>query len=84
MLHMWWSGFVLKTGRHEVPGLIPSRACPPSHSEFSIIFSQNLRKYGLGSLRKPLPPTECIPPVGPGPTSLKILQLTHANQNNDE
>ena len=30
----------LKTGRREVPGAIPGRACRPSRSEFSVVFSE--------------------------------------------
>ena len=30
----------LKTGRWEGPGLNPGRACPPSRSEFSVVFSE--------------------------------------------
>ena len=30
----------LKTGRREVPGSNPVRACRPSHSEFSVDFSE--------------------------------------------
>ena len=30
----------LKTGRREVPGSNPGRACRPSRSEFSVVFSE--------------------------------------------
>ena len=30
----------LRTGRREVPGSNPGRACRPSHSEFSVVFSE--------------------------------------------
>ena len=30
----------LKTGRQEVPGPNPGRACRPSSSEFSVVFSE--------------------------------------------
>ena len=30
----------LKTGRRQVPGSNPGRACRPSHSEFSLVFSE--------------------------------------------
>ena len=36
----WWSGSAHKTGRREVPGSIPNRACRPNSSEFSVIFSE--------------------------------------------
>ena len=29
-----------KTGRREVPGSIPGRACRPSRSKFSVVFSE--------------------------------------------
>ena len=64
----------LKTGRREVPGLNPGRACRPSRSEFSEL--RNSRKHGLGSLRKT--PMEDTPPIGLGPTSGQLalnLQL---------
>ena len=38
--HQWQSGSVLKTGRREVPGSIPGGACRPSHSKFSVVFSE--------------------------------------------
>ena len=38
--HQWPSGSTLKTGRRKVPGSIPGRACRPSRSEFSVIFSE--------------------------------------------
>ena len=34
------SAVTLKTGRREVPGSNPSRACRPSRSEFSVVFSE--------------------------------------------
>ena len=49
----------LKTGKREVPGSNPGRACRPRG------FLRNSRKYGLGSLRKT--PTEGTPPIGLGP-----------------
>ena len=30
----------LKTGRRELPGSNPGRACRPSRSEFSVVFSE--------------------------------------------
>ena len=37
--HKWLSDSELKTGRREVPGSIPGRACQPSRSEFTVVFS---------------------------------------------
>ena len=37
--HKWLSGSALKTGRREVRGLIPARACQPSRLEFLAVFS---------------------------------------------
>ena len=34
------SAVTLKTGRQEVPGSNPGRACRPSRSEFSVVFSE--------------------------------------------
>ena len=34
------SAVTLKTGRREVPGSNPGRACRPSRSEFSVVFSE--------------------------------------------
>ena len=34
------SAVTLKTGRLEVPGSNPGRACRPSRSEFSVVFSE--------------------------------------------
>ena len=36
----WRSGSALKTGRREVPGSIPGRACRPGRLEFSVVFSE--------------------------------------------
>ena len=46
--HFLTSGGVvaLKTGRREVPGSNPGRACRPSRSEFSVIFSENRLNTG--------------------------------------
>ena len=57
------SGFALKTGRREVPGSVPGRTCRPSLSEVSVAFLRNMRKYGLGTLKKI--PKEGTPPAGP-------------------
>ena len=56
----------LKTGRWEVQGSNPGRACRPSRFEFSVVFLRNSRKYGLESLRKT--PTEDTAPTDPGLT----------------
>ena len=55
----------LKTGRREVPGSIPGRACRPSRSEIFVVFFRNSRKFGQISLRKTL--TEGTPSIGLGP-----------------
>ena len=73
----------LKIGRRQVPDSNPGRACRPSRS-FGVFrgFLQNLRKYGLRSLRKT--PTEGTIPVGPGPTSEQLalhLQPTIIRKN---
>ena len=54
-----------RPGRWEVRGSILGRACQPSFSEFSMVFSET-RVNGLGSLRKT--PMKGNPPIGPGPT----------------
>ena len=54
-----------KTGRREVPGSVPGRACQPNCLEFSAVFSETHVNNGLGSLRKT--PTEGIPPIGLDP-----------------
>ena len=38
--HQWPRGSALKTGRQVVPGSNPDRAYRPSHSEFSVDFSE--------------------------------------------
>ena len=42
------SGRVIKleTGRREVPGSNPGCACRPSHSEFSVVFSETRVNMG--------------------------------------
>ena len=37
--HRWLSVSAFKTGRRGVPDLIPGRACQPSRSEFTVVFS---------------------------------------------
>ena len=34
------AGYAPNVGRREVPGSIPGRACRPSRSEFSLVFSE--------------------------------------------
>ena len=43
--HQWFSD-TLKTGRRKVPGSIPGRACRPSRSEFSMVFSETSKNTG--------------------------------------
>ena len=42
----------LKTGRREVPGSNPGRACRPSHSEFSMIFFETSVNTGYDPLER--------------------------------
>ena len=65
--HQWRIASEIKAGRRKVTGSIPVHAGLPSRSEFSAVFLQNSRKYGLGSLRKT--PTEGAPRIIPGPIS---------------
>ena len=58
--HQWLSGSVLQTGRREVPGSITDRACRPSCSEFSEIFSEILVNTGWHPLGRS--PTVGFPP----------------------
>ena len=58
------SAVTLKTGRREVPGSNPGRACRPSRSEFTVIFFETR----VDPFRQ-TPPTEGTPPIVPGPTS---------------
>ena len=55
-----------KTGGSEMPGLVPSRACQPSRSGFSLVFCETVVKTGYDPLDRP--PMECIRYVGLGPT----------------
>ena len=41
-----WQPVTLKTGRWEVPGSNPGRACRPSRSEFSVVFSETSINVG--------------------------------------
>ena len=38
--HQGLRGSALKTGRREVPGSIPGRACRPRRSDFSVVFTE--------------------------------------------
>ena len=67
MLHQRPSDSALKSGKREVPGSIPGRACRPSCLEFSVVFSETHKNTCQDSLERP--PTEGITPIGPGPTS---------------
>ena len=40
------SAATFKTGRREVPGSKPGRACQPSRSEFSVVFSETRLNMG--------------------------------------
>ena len=44
----------LKTGRRKVPGSIPGRACRPSRSEFSVVFSETRVNTGQDPLERRL------------------------------
>ena len=46
LLHQWRSDSVLKTGKWEMTGFIPSRAFRSSRSEFSVVFSETRVKTG--------------------------------------
>ena len=67
MPHQWRSGIALKADRREGPCSIPGRAFRPSHTEFSVGFLRNSRKYELRSLRKT--PTEGTLLIGSCPES---------------
>ena len=45
--HQWRSGSALKACKWELPGSISGRACRPSRSEISVVFSETRVKYGL-------------------------------------
>ena len=62
----WLRGSELKTGKREVPGSISSRAYWHSRLEFSVVFHQNSRKYGLESFKKTR--MEDIPHIVSGPS----------------
>ena len=51
--HQWQSGSALKTGRREMPGSIPGRACRPSRSEFSVVFFETRVKTGQDPFERP-------------------------------
>ena len=58
-LHQWPSGSALKTGRREVPGAIPGRACRPSRSDFLWFFSETRVNTGQDLLERP--PQRALP-----------------------
>ena len=53
MPHQWLSGYVLKTGRWEIPDSIPGHTCRPSRSEFSVVFSETPANTGKDPLERP-------------------------------
>ena len=59
--------FEIETGRREVPGSIPGRACRPSRSEITVVFSKIRLNTGKDPLERP--PMEGTSPTGPCPTS---------------
>ena len=69
----------LKTGRREVSGSNPGRACRPSLSEVSVFFLRNSRKYGLGSVRKD-PLRKEFPYRSRSP--IQTIRLNPTTQNN--
>ena len=75
---------VPKTGRQEVPGSTPGRACRPKSFGVFRGFLRNLLKYGLQFRRKT--PTEGTSPVDPGPTSeqLPLKPPTQPNSKPDK
>ena len=63
----------LKTGRREVLGSNPGRACRPSRLELSLVFSETCVNTGQDHLERP--PTEGKPPIGPGPPNYNYINL---------
>ena len=51
--HLWRSGTILKAGRREVPGSNPNRACRPSRSDFSVVFSETRVNMGWDPIERP-------------------------------
>ena len=45
--------FCLKTGRLEIPGSIPDRACRSSRLEFSVVFYETRVSMGKDPLERP-------------------------------
>ena len=64
-LHQWPSSFAFKASKWEVLDSILGRACRPSCSEFSVVFSETRVNTGQDPLKRP--PTEGTPSVGPRP-----------------
>ena len=68
----------LKTGRREVPGSIPGRACRPSRSEFSVVFSKTRVNTDQDTVeRSPqnVFPSQAQVPIADNSTAL-MLKLT--------
>ena len=75
----------LKTDRRKVTGLNPGRACQPSRSEFSVVFSETRVNTGRDPLERPprrtLPLQAQVPqadswPLSYNPNQLLIFCLT--------
>ena len=51
--HQWWRGSVLKAGRLELACSFPGRACRPSRSDISAVFSETRVNTGYDPLNDP-------------------------------
>ena len=51
--HQWRRGSALKAGKRVVTGSIPGHACRPSHSKFSVVFSETRVITGKDPLERP-------------------------------
>ena len=67
----------LKTGRREVPGSNPGRACQPTRSEFSVVFSETRVNMGLDPLERSS--TEGTSSIDPGPISGQLASHLQPN-----
>ena len=77
-MHVFHGMQFLKTAYHEGVRFNSRSSLSTYLFEFNVVFLLNLRKYGIGSLRKTS--TESDPPAGPGPTGGElalILQQQH-------
>ena len=74
--HQWPSCSALKAGRREVPGSIPSRACLPSRSEFSVV-SETPVNTNYNPLERL--PRRAYLPIRPGPTCGQLALLLQPN-----